>query len=81
MDNKQLSFFVLSVMVFLTIILHAIYYYIHLIRHDYFRCPKCGHEFRAKLTSFSQRVDTVDGKIIKCPNCKFKDYMKPAKSK
>lgn len=46
-------------------------------RKEHFLCPKCGCAFRPALRNWLFSVNAVEGKILRCPRCKEKEYMEP----
>lgn len=79
--NKNPGIIIMYIAFFLLII--CIIYMIFRLRyfylHEHFKCPVCYHEFKPSLLKMLLSQNAVEGKIIRCPNCKKVKYVEPQK--
>ncbi|GAA0125011.1 hypothetical protein UT300019_09130 [Clostridium sp. CTA-19] len=52
-----------------------------ILKKFFFICPNCGHITAYNFKSFTLSTKRFKYKIISCPKCNFKDYVKETNNK
>lgn len=60
-------------------IIYSVLRYLYFIKHEHFVCPKCHYSFKPKMLKLIFSQNAVDGKIMRCPNCKKVVFLPPVK--
>lgn len=76
--SRTILIIVISILVISIII--AIFQYRYFFKHEHFKCPNCGLEFKPEILKMIFATNEGPGKMIKCPKCGKKDYMEPIKN-
>ena len=75
--SKSILIIVLSLLLIAVII--AVFQYRYFFKHEHFKCPNCGYEFKPKVLKMLFSVNEGTGKMITCPKCNKRDYMESIK--
>ncbi|MGI5894655.1 MAG: hypothetical protein ACOX6P_08705 [Candidatus Merdivicinus sp.] len=67
---------VLAILAIVLAIVGAALSYLHFYRREHLHCPKCGYDWKPPLLRMIFSVNAVDGKIIRCPRCGEKEFMR-----
>lgn len=79
MERTQSVVLTIALIVLVVAISWAVFQYIRFYRSEHLVCPKCGHQWKPPVVKMIFAVNAVDGKVIRCPKCGSKEYMKAEK--
>lgn len=72
---------IIAIATIVVLSLYSIFWHMRFMKREHFVCPKCHYEFKPKILKLILSQNAVDGKIMRCPQCKKVVFLKPVKDR